>query len=450
MKNNLDYLTKSQDARTARLSSYDQDGKNQDYWMIPAGESITLGEIEGPACITHMWMTSFCRKTIGPGIVDPIMGSHVAPVNEIANPLGVTWEEQDPFYYRTALFKITWDDEDTPSILAPLGDFFCIGNSLPGNFQSAPFNVSVKPEEANKFGAPAARNCYFPMPFNKKAKIEIINQGDLPFGLYFYIDYEMYKKPLPKDTLYFHANWNRNLPCRGWGDDLQVNSPEVQDISNLSGKDNYVLLDTKGKGHYVGCNLSVTHFQGSWWGEGDDMIYVDGEKVPSINGTGTEDYFGHAWGMQKNSFLYNGSIIHESDMPGYQVSYRFHLPDPVRFSKEIKVTIEHGHANHLSDDWASTAYWYQTLPSPKLSILPVEKRIPVVAKMDVPTLSDAEKPTLTKEQKEAYAKTEKRNEWYSAGKNKEMQLKFDKTHRAEKGNLADAKAVRSKYQKEDD
>lgn len=105
MKNNLDYLTKSQDARTARLSSYDQDGKNQDYWMIPAGESITLGEIEGPACITHMWMTSFCRKTIGPGIVDPIMGSHVAPVNEIANPLGVTWEEQDPFYYRTALFK---------------------------------------------------------------------------------------------------------------------------------------------------------------------------------------------------------------------------------------------------------------------------------------------------------------------------------------------------------
>lgn len=445
LNGNMKYLLKSKEARTARVSSYDQDGGNQDYWMIPAGKSVTLGEIEGPGCITHMWMTSFCRKTIGPGIVDPIMGSHVAPVNEIANPLGVTWEEQDPFYYRKAIFKITWDDQDTPSVLAPLGDFFCIGHSLPGNFQSAPFNVSVKPEEANRFGAPAARNCYFPMPFNKKAKIEIINEGDLPFGLYFYIDYEMYKQKLPEDTLYFHANWNRECPCNGWGNNLQVNSPEVQSVNNLTGKDNYVVLDTVGKGHYVGCNLSVTHFQGSWWGEGDDMIFIDGEKEPSINGTGTEDYFGHAWGMQKNSFLYNGSIIHESDMPGYQVSYRFHLPDPVRFSKKIKVTIEHGHANHLSDDWSSTAYWYQTLPSPKLSILPVEKRIPIVASM--PKIEQKVHPKLTEEQEKAFADTEKRKEWYYTGKNKEMDLKLEKTYKSEKGNIDSARKVREKYGK---
>ena len=107
------------------------------------------------------------------------------------------------------------------------------------------------------------------------------------------------------------------------------------------------------------------------------MIFIDDDTwPPSFHGTGTEDYFNHAWGMQTNAFPMCGTILHESDMPGYQVSYRFHLTDPVHFSKRIKVTLEHGHGNHLSDDWASTAYWYQALPTKPFDIAPVADRIP--------------------------------------------------------------------------
>jgi hypothetical protein len=107
------------------------------------------------------------------------------------------------------------------------------------------------------------------------------------------------------------------------------------------------------------------------------MIFIDDDTwPPSMHGTGTEDYFNHAWGMQKNAYPFHGTIVHESDVPGYSVTYRQHVVDPVRFSTRIKVTIEHGHANHLADDWAATAYWYQTLPSPAASIAPVERRLP--------------------------------------------------------------------------
>ena len=196
-------LTTIKKARNGRLASWDQRGKNQDYWEIPAKESIVLGEVEGPGCITHIWMTSSCRKVKAPSILDPVMNASAAPVMEIHPALGVIWDDYDPFYYRKALIKITWDDQDTPSVLAPLGDFFCIGNCYPGNFSSLPFNVSLKPEEAGRYGAPCSVSCYFPMPFNKKAKIEIVNENELPFILYFNIDYEMYKEPLDENTAYF-------------------------------------------------------------------------------------------------------------------------------------------------------------------------------------------------------------------------------------------------------
>jgi D-arabinan exo alpha-(1,3)/(1,5)-arabinofuranosidase (non-reducing end) len=107
------------------------------------------------------------------------------------------------------------------------------------------------------------------------------------------------------------------------------------------------------------------------------MIFVDDDTwPPSLHGTGTEDYFNHAWGMQKNAYPFHGAIVHEADMPGYSVNYRFHIADPVRFTERIKVSIEHGHGNHLSDDWASTAYWYQLLPSPVATILPLAQRLP--------------------------------------------------------------------------
>lgn len=380
----LDHLIQAKKARTVRVSSWDQRGRNQDYWTTPAHSTRVLADIEGPGQITHIWMTQFCRRAFGPGLIDPLEADTVAPVMEIHNALGVNWEEPDPDYYRKVLLRITWDDEEQPAVLVPLGDFFGVGHSMPNSYESALFTVSAKPEESLIFGGSAAVNCWAPMPFNKRAKIEIVNENDLPLQQYFYIDYELYPEELPAGTLYFHARWNRSNPCNGWAPDLQTNSPEVNIVDD-TGEDNYVVLDVEGRGHYVGCNLSVHHRQGSWWGEGNDMIWIDddfradGTTVfpPSLHGTGTEDYFNHAWGMQKNAYLYHGAIVHEGDVPGYAVNYRQHVVDPVRFEERIKVSIEHGHGNHLSDDWASTAYWYQTLPSPPASILPLEERLPV-------------------------------------------------------------------------
>jgi len=445
MSNLFDGLTRVTHTRSARASSWDQSGRNQDYWMIPAGASVVLADIAGPGCVTHIWMTSFCRRILGPGILDPQMNSIVAPVMEIHNALGVNWEVADEFYYRKVLIKITWDDQETPSVLVPFGDFFCVGHSMPGNFASLPMSVSVKPEEQRKFGAPASLNCYFPMPFDTRARIEMINENDVPFGLYFHIDYDLLPEPMGEDVAYFHAQWHREAPCNGWGPGLQVNSPEVN-VANLDGADNYVLLEAEGAGHFVGCNLSVTHFQGSWWGEGDDMIFVDGETLPSIIGTGTEDYFNHAWGMQKNAFPFNGSIIHEGDMPGYQVSYRFHITDPIRFTKSLRVTIEHGHANHLADDWASTAYWYQQLPTKPFGIAPVEQRLPLVARLAPVVQSIPPQDLRNPEMVAAVEAAEERFRLFLAAKDAQMRAKEQRTAQYVQGNIEQAQRVRNSFQ----
>ena len=443
--NNLSYLnnlTRVSDARTGRASSWDQSGRNKDYWLISPGKTAILAELPGPGCINHIWMTTFCRRILGPSIQDPVLGSSVAPVTEMENAIGVNWEINDPDYYRKVLIKMTWEDQAVPSVLVPLGDFYCMGHSMPGSFSSIPFHVSSRPQEEKHFGGTAAMNCYFPMPFNQKAKIEMINENDLPLGLFFHIDYEIYREPQEK-LCYFHAAWRREKPCAGWGADLAVNTPEVNSVANLSGEDNYVLLDVKGEGHYVGCNLSVTHFQGSWWGEGDDMIYIDGEGTPSIVGTGSEDYFNHAWGMQKNTSLYTGTIIHETDVPGYQVSYRFHVTDPVHFKQGIKVTMEHGHANHLSDDWSSTAYWYQTLPFTGVEIASVQDRIPLHIQQELPP--QAKPVSLNAEMEQAKEASKKRFEHFMEEKQKQIDLNAARTEPAEAGNLLQAKKIREKF-----
>jgi hypothetical protein len=372
----LSTLTTRRDARTARVSSWDQRGRNQDNWTIGPGEARVLADLEGPGQITHIWTTQYCRSQLGPGLLNPEDTATTAPVLEIHNALGLNWEQPDPDYYRKVLLRITWDGQEQPAVLVPLGDFFGVGHCLPNSYSSSLFTVSAKPEESLIFGGSAALNCWAPMPFNSRARVEIVNENDLPLAMYFYIDYELFRESLPDDTLYFHSRWTRSNPCGGWGPDLQTNSPETN-VVHLSDEGNFVVLETTGAGHYVGCNLSVHHRQGSWWGEGDDMIFIDDDTwPPSLHGTGVEDYFNHAWGMQKNAFPYHGTIVHESDVPGYSVTYRQHVVDPVRFSSRIKVSIEHGHANHLSDDWSATAYWYQTLPSPPAEIPPLEQRLP--------------------------------------------------------------------------
>lgn len=142
MKSYLGSLTTISEARSCRASSWDQTGKNKDYWLIEPGKTITLAEIDGPGCINHIWMTSFCREVFGPSIQNPILGANVAPVTEMENAIGVNWEKNDPDYYRKVLIRMTWEESKVPSVLVPLGDFFCIGHSMPASFSSIPFHIS--------------------------------------------------------------------------------------------------------------------------------------------------------------------------------------------------------------------------------------------------------------------------------------------------------------------
>ncbi|MBD3182202.1 DUF2961 domain-containing protein [Candidatus Poribacteria bacterium] len=341
----LSSLTRFKKAKSLRASSWDVSGRNGDAWGIKPGETKVLADIKGPGCINHIWMTQ------GRG-------------------------------YRNVVIKMFWDDEENPSVLCPLGDFFGLGHEIVNSYDSILFSASTRAN--NKFNSGCALNSYVQMPFNKSARIELTNEGEEPHGQYFYIDYELYDEPLD-DALYFHTQFRRENPFNGWGHEIIVNTPEsnIVNTEKLAWTNNYLILEAEGKGHYIGCNLSVTNFQGTWWGEGDDMIWVDGYKwPPDLHGTGSEDYLNQAWGMQDNAFRHNGSSIHEANTGGYQTSYVHHLENPVRFQKEIKVTIEHGHGNHLRNEMASVAYWYQTEPHKPFGIVPVEQRKPVMKDED--------------------------------------------------------------------
>lgn len=372
----LNSLTQRKNVRSARVSSWDTSGYNNDNWVFLPGETITLADLAGPGKITHMWFAQTCRRILGPGVCNyPELGCWLAETSGISD---LSYEDNDPDYYRKIVIKMYWDGCATPNVIAPLGDFFCIGHSLMNNLNSMAFTVTCRPEDEKKFGGAGALNCWLPMPFNSQARIEIENQGDFPYVQYFYVDYELRKDPFPKnELLYFHAHWKRQNPTPGWAPpQMQANSAETS-VPHLDASNNYTILDTQGAGAYIGCNHSVAHFQGSWWGEGDDMIFIDDDTwPPSMHGTGGGDYFCNGWGMQKAQNPFSGSVIHEKDVPGYQVSYRWHITDPVRFNKRVHVSLEHGHANHLTDDWSTTAYWYQTLPGPTLTIPPVKERLP--------------------------------------------------------------------------
>lgn len=339
-------ITRIRNRKTGRFSSYQTEGRNRDAWVIPAGQTAVLADIKGPAQITHIWMT------------------------QQAN-------------YRECLIKITFDDAPYPQVLVPLGDFFCLGHGLVNSFQSALFTASAKVNY--KFNSGCALNCYAPMPFRKRAVVELVNQSKAPQRQFFYIDYETLEPgEIDDSTGYFHAEFRRTNPFGGWGPEIKVNVHESIHPANLKKQawdHNYLILETKGRGHYIGCNVSVTNFTGDWWGEGDDMIWVDGYKwPPDLHGTGSEDYFSQAWGMQPNAFLHNGASIHEPLTPGgrYSTSYVFHLQNPVRFQKEIRVTIEHGHANHLANEMSSVAYWYADKPTRVATPPPVARRLPVL------------------------------------------------------------------------
>ncbi|NSW90551.1 MAG: DUF2961 domain-containing protein [Firmicutes bacterium] len=352
--NQWNSLITAKSFRTKRISSYDVTGGNNDAWRIQPGETKVIASLKGPGIISHIWVTIWSRY----GENDPRVC--------------------DPLTLRKVLIRVYWDDEENPSIYSPIGDFFGLGHSRAYTYQCAAFSTSCNTGIEGKLSSRVAMNCWLPMPFIKSARVEIINEQIIPITMYFYIDYQEHNL-LPEDVVYLHARWRRENPCKASeGKDKGI---------NLSDTNNYLILEAEGRGHYIGTNMSINNLQGGWWGEGDDMIFIDrdGERVwpPDMHGTGSEDYFCHAWGMQKVAHLYCGQPWCEIDDRDAHIGkgkvcvYRYHIVDPIIFQKNIRVSIEHGHANDRSDDWSSVAYWYQDEPHKEFSpMLPVDERLP--------------------------------------------------------------------------
>ncbi|HLW81950.1 MAG TPA: glycoside hydrolase family 172 protein [Candidatus Acidoferrales bacterium] len=323
-------LPKPHDYVLKRISSYDRKGGNEDYRALPAGGSLTLLNEKGPGEITHIWITIASRE---------------------------------PYHLKKIVLRMYWDGEATPSVEAPVGDFFGLGLGDYFMYQSIPLSV----------GADKALNCFFPMPFQKSARITLTNEGSETAGaVYWNIDMRSYRSPLPAETLYFHAQYRQATP----------NQAHHENKFDIDGRENYVWMEARGRGQFVGVTMSVLENADGWWGEGNDMFFVDGAKLPSIEGTGSEDYFLGAWDFGGKSFSYGlyGAPVVGAERQGARWSvYRFHLDSPIPFTKSLRATIEHGAANDRGDNFYSVAYWYQNEPHAAFPPLPpVEERIPRV------------------------------------------------------------------------
>jgi hypothetical protein len=298
-----------------------EEGSNHDNFRIAPGATHVLMDEKGPGAITHIWMT-------------------------FLGPEKQRWAPDGSANHQEMLLRIYWDGRERPGVEAPVGDFFANAFGRRDEVISTPVVV----EDADSY------NSFWHMPFRKSARIEIVNQSTKPISLLYYnIDW-IEKPSLPDDTPYFHAQYRQEYPVE-------------------PGQD-YVVLETQGKGHYVGTFLAVRTRSPSWFGEGDEKIFIDGEAKPSIWGTGTEDYFLSAWGLKRKSTPTFGVPYFDQwgIVGGHTSAYRWHLSDPIVFNTGIKVTFEHfgwiapdenpQHKstswNERQDDYASVAYWYQT------------------------------------------------------------------------------------------
>jgi hypothetical protein len=323
-------------ARSRRASSWDRTGGNRDGVPVPAGATVTLLETSGAGCINHIYV--------------------VLGFNELTD-------------YRDAILRCYWDGEASPSVEVPLGDFFAIAHGRVRTFNSR--LVAVNPGD----GCAHAMNAYFPMPFSRGALVTIENRGPRALGgaipgVWYHIDFEAYDAPLPDSALRFHAQWRQERPTTAVGDKPNV---QLHGGTNLDGIENYVALEAEGEGHMVGLVLEVHNPHGGWFGEGDDMVFIDGDVwPPSIHGTGTEEIFG---GAASPTVEYAGAyagyhLIEKPDYSGATAMYRWFVEDPLRFTRSLRWTVEHGHANNFAIDLSSVAYWYQREPHGAFPRLP--------------------------------------------------------------------------------
>ncbi len=317
----LSRLPQLKTSRLMQISSTDTSGGNNDFIGIAPGASATLADIEGPGIIVQFW---------------------------------VTIDSPDKYFLRHLLLRMSWDGEENPSVEAPIGDFFGTGFG---------YKQWLSLLEGMSSGGYYS---YFPMPFNRRAKIEVVNEtGAQVNSFYYHIDYQRLNGPLDPSVAYFHAQWRREIRT-------DRHHP-------------YVILDATGHGQFVGMNLNMQSYDGGLsFLEGDEQIFVDGESKPSVQGTGTEDYFNSGWYFNRGEFSapYHGLIL-KDDSLGRIAAYRFHVADAIPFEKSIRVTIEHGDRNTEIADYSSTAFWYQKEPhAPFAPILSPGLRTPL--RVEVP------------------------------------------------------------------
>ncbi len=334
----LPEYARAQNYKSLKQSSFDRTGGNSDRWPIAPGATQELFRSDGPGIITHIWFTIAAQSA-----------SHLKDI----------------------VIRIYWEGNAKPSVEVPVGDFFGLNLGQYCVYQSAYLNCSsVK-----------ALNCYFAMPFRRSALITATNEGKQPVGsFYSNIDYKLVPS-LPDDIVYFHAQYRQKTPAQATK--FAAGEKEI----NLDGKTNYVFAETRGKGHLMGVTMGVLQNSENWFGEGDDMIFIDDETRPAITGTGTEDYINGAWdfggrdGAVPFAHLYNGARFMQAPEHGggRYLMYRWHGDNPVTFERYLKHTIEHGHANDRADNFYTVCYWYQTQPFTDFPPLPpAADRIPVL------------------------------------------------------------------------
>ena len=327
---------RAQQYKSLKQSSFDTTGGNRDYWPIAAGAEREVFRATGPGVITHIWFTISARSD---------------------------------HHLKEIVLRGYWDGNDKPSVEAPIGDFFGLNLGQYVIYESA--YLACSPGKS--------LNCYFAMPYKKSARFTVTNESKQAIGA-FYSNIDYLSGPaLPADALYFHAQYRQAAPCL-------PTTGEAAKV-NLNGEHNYVFAETRGGGHLMGVTLGVLQNADGWWGEGDDMIFVDDEAKPLINGTGSEDYFLGSWDFGGEDAAipfahrqYGAPLIVAAErMGGRYCCYRWHGDNPVTFQRYLKHTIEHGHANDRADNFFSACYWYQSEPYTNFPALPpVVERIPKV------------------------------------------------------------------------